>query len=126
MPAQLLVELLDELPQTPAAELVDLAALAADDADERALATADERYERGEVELPADLDPVGHRLAERDRAPEVVETRDEDGEPLRALARELVLEVVLHAREVRVERLPLLVREVAPTLAFAPLPLLEQ
>ena len=50
VPAGLLVVVLGDLLEPPAAQPVELAALAADDGDERALAAADERHERREVE----------------------------------------------------------------------------
>src|SRR5436305_8868925 len=58
-----LVELVDQLLEPAGAQDVDGSPLTADDRDQRSVAAADERDERREVELPADGDLVGHRIA---------------------------------------------------------------
>src|SRR5207237_1573070 len=79
---RLLLGVIRDLLESPAAEPVEVAALPADERDERALPPADERDERGQVELVVDLDLVVDRRRQRQRAPEVVEARREDGEPV--------------------------------------------
>jgi hypothetical protein len=88
-----------------------LPALAAEERDDRALAAADERDERREVELPADPDAVGHRLDQRARPPDVVHSGREDRDAVRTIALELVGEVVADPREVVLQRDPLVMRE---------------
>src|SRR5204863_10117167 len=107
----LLVELLDELLELPGAQTVELAALAADDRDQRPLAAADERHERREVERVTDPHEIRHALAQRQRVPDVVGPGAEDGETVRALAAELVLEELAHPRSVVPNSLLLLVGE---------------
>ena len=51
VPARHVVRTVDDLVQPPGAEPEQVAALAADDGDDRSLAAADERNERREVEL---------------------------------------------------------------------------
>ena len=72
------VGLLDDLLEPAGAQAEEVAALAADEHHQRALAAADQRDERREVEAAADLDRVRHARAQRQRRPEVVERRAED------------------------------------------------
>ena len=58
---RLLLEVVGQVLEAAGAEPVEAPLLAADDEDERALAAADERHERREVEELADLDPVRAR-----------------------------------------------------------------
>src|SRR5919201_5862850 len=103
-----------DLLETACPQLVDVAPLAADGGHQRTLAAADERHERREVELPPRSDAIVDALAQRQGPPDVVEPGGEDREPVRAVAVELLLEVVGDPGEVGLERLPLLVRELAP------------
>src|SRR5947209_8049966 len=81
-----LVELVDELLEPAGAEDVDRSALAADDRNQRSVPPTDERDERREEELPADGDLVGHRIAERQCPPCVVEPGAEERDAARAVA----------------------------------------
>ena len=58
---RLLLEVVGEVLEPTGPEPVEATLLAADDEDERAFATADERHERGEVEELVDPDPVRRR-----------------------------------------------------------------
>ena len=78
---RLLLEVVGEVLETAGAEAVEAALLAADDERRGALAAADERDERRQVEKPADLDLVRHDLGERQGPPHVVEAGAEDGQP---------------------------------------------
>src|SRR6266487_3679331 len=89
--ARRVVVLFDDLFEPPGPEPVEFAALAADEGDQHAVVTADERHERREVELEVDQGKVGNALAESERVPRAVETVAEHREPVRALAAELVL-----------------------------------
>ena len=100
-----------DLFQPSRVEPEQLPALAAHEGDDRALAAADERNERREVELPADPDAVGHRLDQRARPPDVVHSGREDRDAVRPVALELVGEVVPDPAEVLLERDPLVMRE---------------
>src|SRR3954454_14258151 len=100
-----LVRYLDEL---GAAQAEDLAPFAADDRDERAV-TADERNQRRHIALPADRHVVDAATRQRERAPEVLEGRGEDGDAARAVALEALVEPPPDPHEVRLERLPLAV-----------------
>src|SRR5205807_8841621 len=64
------VALVGELDQAPGFEPEQPAALPTDDGDDCALPTADERNQRREVELRADLDHVDDRPRGRQRGPE--------------------------------------------------------
>jgi hypothetical protein len=88
--------------------------LAVDDDHERAFATADERDERCEQEVVGDADRVRHPHRQRERAPDVVEPRGEDGEAVRAVPVEVGVEVSLEPLEVRLQTLANLVRKVTP------------
>jgi thioredoxin reductase (NADPH) len=122
----LILGVVDEFLEPAAPETEELASLTADDDHESPLAAADERHERRQVERAPDLDLVAHRLGEVERPPHVVEARREDRKAPGALACELPLVVVLDAREVGFQRLPLVVGEVAPIRPIAFGGLVEQ
>ena len=90
------------------------AALAVDHGDDRALAAAQQRHQRLEVEVGPDVNAVRHAVAQRARAPERVEPGGEDGEALDARAVEVVREVAADALEVGLNPALLVVGEVAP------------
>ena len=73
------VVLLDDLLEPAGPQAVEVAALAADEDHQRALAAADQRDERREVEAAVDLDRIGDARAQRQRHPEVVQRAAEDG-----------------------------------------------
>ena len=104
-----LVELVDELLEPAGAQDVDGSALTADDRDQRSVAAADERDERREVELAANGDLVGHRIAQRQCPPCVVEPGAEDGDAARAVSVEVALKEVANPDEIGSESLALLV-----------------
>ena len=111
MPSGRLVELVDELLELSGAQDVDGSTLPADHGDQRSLTTADERDERGKVELPTHSDLVGDRIAEGQRSPRVVESRAEDRHAAGTVAVEIALEELSDPSEVTSERFPLLVRQ---------------
>ena len=104
-----LVELVDQLLEPAGAQDVDGSPLTADNRDQRSVAAADERDERREVELPADGDLVGHRIAQRQRPPCVVESGAEDGDAAGAVSVEVALKEVANPDEIGSESLALLV-----------------
>ena len=115
-----------DLSEPPGGQSEQVAPFAADDRDDRAFSSADERHERRQVELPADVDLVRHRLDERTRTPDVVEPGREDREPLRAVAVELALEVLADPVEVGLQRNSLVVRQAAAVGSRVPFSLPEQ
>ena len=126
MAARLFVELLDGLLQATVVQPVDVPALAADDGDKRTLASAHERHEWGDVQARTHLDEVGHALAQRERPPDVVEPRAEDGEAVGAVAIELLLEEGTEPLTVFAQTLLLLVRELWPAGRFRAVDLVEE
>ena len=108
---RLLVEVVGEILETAGAEAVETALLAADDEHESALAAADERDERRQVEKPADLDLVRHHLGQRQGPPHVVEAGAEDGQTMSTVSLELGLDVAANALEILPQCESLLVRE---------------
>src|SRR5687767_7899244 len=100
-----------ELLEAAPAQAVEHTLFAPDHNDQRSLPAADERHERGEVELPANAHLVWHRLRQRERPPDVVHRGREDGEPMSTVAAELVGEVGADAVEIGLEALPLVMRE---------------
>ena len=109
--ARLFLGVVDKLLEAAGAEPVELAALPADDDHERSLSPADEGNERRKVEPSSYLDVVANRLGEIERPPHVVEAGGEDREPPRPLTREFLLVEVADAREIGLQPLPLVVRE---------------
>src|SRR3954470_18316595 len=91
--ARRLIHLACPLLAPAAAELVDVAALTADESDEGAVAAPHERDQRGEVELARDCNLVGHGICQRQGPPGVVEAGAENGDTARSLPVELILEV---------------------------------
>jgi hypothetical protein len=109
------------VPLEPAGpEPVDAPPLTVHDRHERAVSAADERRQRRQVEIALDLDPVWNGFGELQRDPDVVETRAEEGEPVRAVALELLLEVALDPLEVALERLLLGVAQLAAGAVLVP------
>ena len=111
--ARLFLEVVGDRRQTARLQAVDLTSLPADHDDKRSLAATHERHERSEVEPVADLDLVRHRLRERKRTPDVVQTRAEDRETVGAVAAELGFEETPDPLEVGAQSTTLVVREVA-------------
>ena len=107
--ARLLLREVGDLLELPGAQPVEEAQLAADVRNDRALAAADERDERREVEVAPDLDLVRHGLAERQRLPDVVEPGAEHRDAVGAVPVELLAEEVLDPLEVLAQPDPLLV-----------------
>ena len=103
--------------ELPGAQPVEKAQLPADVSHDGALAAADERHERREVEVAPDLDLVGNGLAERQRLPDVVEPGAEHRDAVGAIAIELLAEEVLDPFEVLAQPDPLLVGLVAAVCA---------
>ena len=95
--ARLLVEQLLEFLQPPVRQAIEVAALPADGRNDHAVAAADEGHQRGEVERLADLDEIGHALAQGQRHPESIEPCAKESKPVGAVATELRLEVVAQA-----------------------------
>ena len=126
VPAGNLVAAVDDLVEPARAQPEELAALAPDEGDDRALAAADERHERRDVELLADVDPSGTARSERDRPPDVVKACGEDGQPLRAVAIELVREALADTLEVLLERDALVVCQAVTVDPQVALALVEQ
>src|SRR4051812_9072986 len=106
-----LLELVLDLLEPSAAQPVELAALAADDGDERALAAAEQPEQRREVQRFREPNVVGDGTRQRQRQPQVVELRAEDRVRAHAAAVEVEREVLLDPLDVGVERLLLLARE---------------
>jgi hypothetical protein len=102
--------------ELPRAKPVDVAALAADVRDERAVPAAGDPHERREVELRRDPRVVLDRPRQLERDEEVVEPGGEDGDAADTLAAELALEPGADPLEVRLERPALVVPERAPAL----------
>src|SRR5262249_61011985 len=75
----------------------------------------------GEGDPPPAPAPIGHRLDERARPPDVVHPRREDRDAVRTVALELVVEVVANSRKVLLERESLVVRQ--PSVARLRVPL---
>src|SRR5215831_481096 len=121
-----LVELVRKLLEPPAAKPVEIAALAADERDEHAVAAPDQRNERRQVERAADLHEVGNALAERQRLPDVVEPGAEEGVPVRAVAAEVRLEEPTQPDDVVPDALPLLVRQLGAVRDLRAVDLVEQ
>src|SRR3954471_11339149 len=88
-----LLGVVGDLDEAAAAQPVEIAALAPDDRDEGALAAADERHERRQIEALVDPDLVLDRARQRERPPEIVESGGEDSEPVGAVALEVEVEV---------------------------------
>jgi len=126
VPAGRVVELVDELLELPAPQAEQVAALAPDEHDERALAPADERDQRGKRERVTDLDDVGHTRAQRQRLPEVVERRAEDRQPSRPIAVEVLFEERPQALHVAAQAFLLLVVELGPPRRLGALDLVDQ
>src|SRR5919197_1975368 len=110
----LLVELLDELLEPAGPEPIELSPLPPDDGDQRPFAAADERHQRREVERAPDANEIRHALAQRQRLPDVVEPRAEDGVTTRALAAELLRKERAQTGGVSSKTLLLLVRQLGP------------
>src|SRR6185436_1628448 len=98
--ARRLVELVDELFEPAGTHDVHGSALPPHDRNQRAVPTADKRHERREVELTADRDLVGNRIAERQRSPSVVEPSAEDRNSARAVSIEVALEEITNPGQV--------------------------
>ena len=107
--ARLLLREVGDLLELPGAQPVEEAQLAADVRNDGALAAADERDERREVEVAPDLDLVRHGLAERQCLPDVVEPGAEHRDAVGAVPVELLAEEVLDPLEVLAQPDPLLV-----------------
>ena len=105
-----------DLVETPRVQPEEVAALTADEGDERPVAPTHERHERREVELASDVDAVRHGLDQCARPPHVVEARREHREPVRALALELVREPLADSLEVLSQPDALVVRQAAVVL----------
>ena len=114
MLAGLVLRAIDDRLEPAGVEPEELPALPPDDRDERALAATDQRNQRREEQDALDLDGVRDRLRQRQRAPEVVQLGGEDGEAVRTVADELLLDVVLDVLEIRLQALPLLAGQLAP------------
>src|SRR5580765_832250 len=124
--ARRLVVLVDDLLESAGAQAVEVAALAADEDDERSLPAPHQGDERLEVEAAADLDRVRDAGAQRQRHPEVVERRAEDRQSERAVAVELLLEVIPQALDVLAQPLLALVRQLRPPGRLRALDLVDQ
>ena len=120
------VVLLDDLLEPAGAQAVEVAPLAADEDHQRALAAADQRDEWREVEAAVDLDRIRNARAQRQRHPEVVQRAAEDGQAERAVAVELLLEVLAQPVAVAVQPLALLVRQLRPPRRLRALDLIDQ
>src|SRR4051812_8027487 len=107
-----LLRVVADLLEASRAQPKELALFAADDGDDRSVCACDDRHERRQVELVADIEPIWHRLRQRQRRPEVVEARGEDDYALGAVTLEVVVEPAGDALEVGLERGALLVRQV--------------
>ena len=120
------VAFVGDLDEAAAVEPVHLAALAADGSDERVPGAAREPRERRKVELCLELHLVGDGIRQRDRAPEVVERRGEDGDAAHPLTLEAVVEPLRDPLDVALQTLPLLVGEGGLALVEHPLRLRQQ
>jgi thioredoxin reductase (NADPH) len=125
LPRLLLRVICDRL-ETPGMQTVELSQFAAQGHHQRALSPPDEGDERGEIELASHLCFVAHRLGQRERPPEVVETRAEDRQPMGALPRELPLVEGADAVEVGLETQALVMGELAAIGSVAPAYLVEE
>ncbi len=126
MLARDLLGLVENLLEASGAQTEKLATLTSDDGDDRTFTAADERHERGEVEVATDADPVGYRVDQRARPPHVVEAGREEHEPVRPISVEVVLEVLADSLEVGLEAATLVVRQATVVRARAPLCLREE
>jgi hypothetical protein len=117
----LLLEEVGDLLQPSCTETVEAALLARNHGYDRALSAADQRHERRQVELAADLELVRHRFAQRERLPDVVEARAEHREPMRAVPFELVVEEGSDPPEVRLQSQADLVCVVRAVVLLLPL-----
>jgi len=126
VPARLILRVVGEILEPPAAEAIEVPELAADDQDQGALTPAHERDERSQVERLADLDPVRHCLGQRKWPPDVVQPGGEDGEPVGAVAGELALIELADAFEVGSQADALIVSQVPPVGAVPLRSLVEQ
>src|SRR5215207_235987 len=121
VPARLLLEQVGDFVQPPGLQPVEPTLLATDHGNHRTLPAPDLRNERRKIELASDLHFVGHRLAEPDRLPQVVEPRAEHGVAAGAVTLELLVEELPDALEVRLQSHALLMRllgNVTSLLAF--------
>src|SRR5207253_10538521 len=83
--ARLFLELIGDRLEASCTQAVQLTLLAADNGDDRPVRARHDRDERRGVDVAPDANAVGHGLGQRERVPEVVERRGEDGEALGAL-----------------------------------------
>ena len=113
VPARLVLGPVDDLLEPPGAEAKDLAALASDERDDRAVVAADELRERREVEAAADVHVVRNRARDRQRPEEVA--RREHAQPASTFTAELVVEELPDPGEVPLQTLPLGVRQLVVT-----------
>jgi hypothetical protein len=126
MPARLLLEAVEQLVELAGPQTVEMTLLAADDADDCALPAPDERDERGEVELPVDLDLVPDGLGQGQDPPDVVQAGAEERQPLGAVPLELLRDVRADPLEVGAQALSLHMVQLATVRAVGPGALVEQ
>jgi len=110
VPAGHLARFVGNLDELGAAQAKDLPPLTADSRDQRPVPT-DERSQRSQIELARDRHVVDAPAWERERAPEVVERCREDDDATGAVPLEAVVEPLPNPPEIRLERLPLVVRQ---------------
>jgi hypothetical protein len=114
VPARLLFRSICGFLEAARAQAVEVPALASDHGDERALPLADDRDERGQVELVVHLHCIGNRRSQRKRPPEVVDRSAEDGKPADAVAFELRLDEASDAIQVGLQCDALVVCQLGP------------
>ncbi len=124
--ARLVLSTIRDLLESAGMQTVELAALSSDDDHQRAFPPTDEGNEWREIERAPHLGVVWDRLGQRKRPPDVVEARAEDGQPVRAVARELALVVLADAVEVGPEADSLVVSELPAVRSVSPARLVEE
>ena len=112
--------------QLAGTELIDVAALASDVCDDRAVAAPDTANERSEVQLLRNPRLVVDRPRQRKRKEEVVTGRGEHGYTADPLPAELAAEPVLDPLDVARKRFPFVVGECRALLVQLPLGACEQ
>src|SRR6266516_6663160 len=126
VPPRHVLRLVRALDAPARAQPIDLAALAAHEGHEDAVAATDERDKRREVELLVDRQRVVDRICDAERAPESVEARGEHGGAARAVAVELVVEPRRDPLEVALQRLAAVAAQLVLARVEDPLPFGEQ
>ena len=112
MPPLRLLGTVGDLLEPAAAQREHAALLAADDGDDRAVPAADQRHERAEQEVVGDAGGVRDPPRQREHAPDIVQPRREDRQPMSTVTIELLLEELAEPLEVGFQPCLDLVREV--------------